>query len=443
MEDSAVFEMVGKYTKAKIMIDNVDETTLSQIVSFLNNPAFTNPVAIMPDCHAGKGAVIGFTMPLTTKLVPNVVGVDIGCGVYARKLPIRDIKNLEQLDISIRAKVPFGYEIHENPIINMEKDFPWEEVRKIARTFWSKFNKTFSTNVEPISYDYDWFISKCEIIGIDAGRAVNSLGTVGGGNHFIEVGRDSTGSLWLTIHSGSRNFGKKICEYWQGTPIRKMNEKKQEKFKAGLEEIKRTHTTKAQRKLIPEAIKQLRAYLEMDNKVAKGLEYLEGEDAYGYLHDMIFTTVYAKENRRLIGKIVSENVMGLHDPQPYEIESVHNYIDFSDFIIRKGAISAYTKFILIPLNMEDGTLICKGLANQEWNYSAPHGAGRMLSRNKAKELVDVEKAAERMRAAGIFASSIPADETKNAYKDSNIIKEAIAPTAEIVDVIKPIINLKD
>ena len=224
-----------------------------------------------------------------------------------------------------------------------------------------------------------------------------------------------------------------------------MNERKQEQFKAGLEEIKRTHTTKSQRKSIPAAIKKLKSYLGMNNKVAKGLEYLEGEDAYGYLHDMIFTTAYAKENRRLMNTIIVENIMGLRtsDKDDHKIESVHNYIDFSDFIIRKGAIAAHKEQpMLIPFNMEDGILICKGKGNKEWNYSGPHGAGRLFSRSKAKEKFSAASAAERMSDSGIFTSAIPVDEIKEAYKDSKMIEDAISPTAEVIDKIIPIMNLK-
>lgn len=180
-EEKTMFKMVGKYTKAKVMIDDIDQTAITQIISFLNNPAFTNPVAVMPDCHAGAGAVIGFTMPLTDKIIPNVIGVDIGCGVHAQRLSITELIDRKWLDGYIRERIPFGYEVHKEPIIDMEKEFPWEEVRQTAKIFWEKFNRNFFTNVKPVFYDYDWFVSKCEDIKTDVGRTVRSLGTLGGG----------------------------------------------------------------------------------------------------------------------------------------------------------------------------------------------------------------------------------------------------------------------
>lgn len=428
----------GKYTSAKVMIDDIDKETQSQIIGMINNSAFENPVSIMPDTHAGAGSVIGFTMPLTDKVIPNIVGVDINCGMLMFSLPVDIDIDREKLDKDVRTVVPFGKEVRKTPIYNMEKVFPWDKVSQLSIQFCHFYNKKFGTKMQPAFYGYKWFEDKCNQIGMDVKRAVNSIGTLGGGNHFIEVGKSkNTGQLHVTIHTGSRQLGLKICKYWQDTPTRKKMEQKQEDFKKGLVEIKATLKGKS----ISKAIKKLRAELGIDNKVDKGLEYLTGEDMYGYLTDMIFCQVYAQENRRMIS---SEILKALNTFTIQHIETIHNYISFNDFVIRKGAVSAHKgEVFILPFNMEDGILICEGKGNSEWNNSAPHGAGRLYSRTAAKKKFSGEVAKERMAAKGIYTSTVPVDEVKEAYKDPKIIENAIGPTAEIIDRIKPILNMKE
>lgn len=385
-----MLEYQGKYGKAKVMIDNIDSTTVSQIYDFLNHKAFTNPIAIMPDTHAGAGAVIGFTMPMTDKIIPNVVGVDIGCGMLSLMMneSVKKHATLDMIDQKIREEIPFGKNVRSDPYLDEFSKI----LKATSRDFTMKFNSRFGKSYSPILFNKEWFIDKAEQIDMDYTRALNSIGTLGGGNHFIEVGvSEITGRTMITIHSGSRQFGLKIAKYWQ-------------------------------------------------KKAGRGaLAYLEGDDMFGYLTDMFFAQMYAHANRKTMARII-KNMFGDCN---WEITTVHNYIDFQDFIIRKGAIRAYkSDLMVIPFNMEDGILLCKGKSNSEWNFSAPHGAGRVGSRAWAKKNLNHEEARKRMKDMGIYTSVIPKDELKGAYKDPKIIEDAIEPTAEIVDRFKPILNMK-
>lgn len=446
-----MIEFKGKYTTAKVMIDAIDGETSSQIVSFVNDPAFTNPVAIMPDCHAGKGAVIGFTMPITDRIVPNVIGVDIGCGMLSYRLDAKKLNYARPwIDREIRKQIPTGNNAHaawgcrdkSKPNVRslilsgrygMEKSFPWKEFSETTNWNAPQFFDFFGLKYEPLEYDFEWFLEKCGRVGIDPGYAEASVGTLGGGNHFIEVGRDEEDYLWVTVHSGSRNLGFKIAEYWQRraveyceTEYRKLMPEKIEKIKATLEKTK-----------WPSAIAEAKRRLWSPDS----LKHLSGELAMGYIKDMMFAQRYASINR----KAMMERILCvLGGPDVKEtIETVHNYIDPFDGIIRKGAIASYeSQKMIIPFNMEDGILVCDGRSNKEWNYSAPHGAGRVYSRSEAKRKLNVEVAAESMKQKGVYCSVLPTDEQKLAYKPAEIIEEAIKPTAKVLHRIKPILNLK-
>jgi len=392
-----MLEYTGKYGTAKVMLDTFSDDeaqgTISQIYEFLNHPAFTNPIAIMPDCHKGKGAVIGFTMKLTDKVIPNVIGVDIGCGMLSANFEHNLFLEMtpEELDEKIREKIPFSTNVHKS-----KRDFLptfYEEINTTLVNFCKKFNEEFKTSYKiPSKVDEEWLKKKCKDIGMDYDRAVNSLGTLGGGNHFIEVGIGEDDNFWITIHSGSRQLGLKIANHHQ-------------------------------------------------RKAGKGhLAYLEGNEMFDYLIGMVVAQTYAKTNRACM---LSE-IMEIVNFAPFDrISSTHNYIDFNDFIIRKGAISSYKKeYMIIPFNMEDGILLCKGKSNPEWNYSAPHGSGRVASRTWAKQNLSLNEAKERMSNRGIYCSTMPLDETKLAYKDPKIIEQAIGPTAEIVNRLKPVLCCK-
>ena len=433
-----MIELKGKYTTAKIMIDSIEPKCLSQIHTFLNHPAFTNPIAIMPDCHAGMGSVIGFTMPLTDKVIPNVVGVDIGCGILALKVGKELPCSLEQLDMKIRNKVPFGFSTHtsESRKFDFKNNFPWKALKSRLRSFAMKYNSKGSRALPTISFS--WFEEHYKSRGCDFGRVLNSIGTLGGGNHFIEVGLDLNGDFWVVIHTGSRNFGKQICDYWQRKAIRNEGRERKEKLNVEIENIREQH--KNNREAIPDLIKQTKNQFP---SCSDDLCYLTEENAFCYLLDMVIAQMYAEVNRAEIAR----SVLGIFGVKNVEtkIETTHNYVDFDDFIIRKGSISSYVgQSMIIPFNMRDGLLICEGKSNPEWNYSAPHGAGRVLSRSQAKKKLCIETFEKSME--GIFSTSVcygTLDESPMAYKDSTVIEQAIEPTATIINKVKPVLNMKD
>ena len=439
-----MIEIIGKHTTAIVMIDQVEATCVSQIYHFVNHLAFTNLVVIMPDTHAGKGSVIGFTMELTDKVIPNVVGVDISCGMLSLNFGIKNIPiSLEEFDRRIRQQIPFGVNVHDNAVVNMKNDFPWKRVNVLAEKFAMAYLNKFGVRIIPPKYSMDWFLEKCKIIGADTRRVINSLGTLGGGNHFIETGVSTVSSddFWVTIHSGSRNFGKRICDLWQHKAVKILKVDKKAELDKRIIAIREKH--KYEPRKIKEEVKKTKQELNLDHGIdMKGCEWLEGESASGYLFDMIFSQIYAEVNRKCMARII-ENI--LKKERVEEIETVHNFIDFQDFMIRKGAIRSYkNEEMIIPFNMRDGILICEGKSNSEWNYSAPHGAGRLLSRSQARKQLDVEEFKDQMN--GIYSTSVGSstiDEAPNAYKNANMIEGAIKPTATIINRIKPIHNMKD
>lgn len=432
----------GKYTNAKIMIDDIEPQCYSQILSFVNHPAFTNNIAIMPDTHAGKGSVIGFTMPLNPyRIIPNVVGVDISCGIVGMCFGFDANFNLDDsgkyaFDTKIRELIPFGQTVHTKSVIHFKNDFPWKELNQNAIEFIKNFYNKFKIRIEPPNYDYDWFENKCKQIGVKVKYAIDSIGTLGGGNHFIEIGKSEKTGYWITIHSGSRNFGARICQYWQGIAEKKIKNIKINELQKEILDIKSKYSGID----INIEINKAKERLGLNDKVSGDLLFLENEDAISYLIDMLFTQMYAEVNRNYMSYILCNII----NSRPIKtIKTNHNFIDFEDFIIRKGAIKSYiNEEMIIPFNMEDGILICTGKSNPEWNYSAPHGAGRLFSRSDAKKKLSLEDAKTSMENSGIFTTGIPLDEVKGAYKDSDVIKQAIEPTAVIIDKINPIHNLK-
>ena len=441
-----MLEIKGKYTTAKIMIDDVEESCLTQIYSMTNNPAFTEQIVIQADCHAGKGAVVGFTMPLTKKIIPNIVGSDVGCGMLSFNVGDAITENkdkLLKLDEKIRSIVPFGTNLQQRsavPSKYFEKNFPWTEANDIAKKFVVNYNRKFGTDFKFVEFNYEWFTNKCKEIGIRQ-DAEMAIGTLGSGNHFIEVGKSAnTGDIWITIHCGSRNFGKEICDFHQNKAKKVLDFKRNVGLKERIEEIRKTSVPTEIESKIKEAKKELG--LDFTDININGMESLEGQDAMNYFLDMIFTQVYAKFNR----KRISENILkGLGSDVKESIECTHNYINFDDMIIRKGSISSYVgEKMIIPFNMADGLLICEGKSNPEWNFSAPHGAGRLMSRGEANRNVDLEKFKYLMK--GIVSTSVgksTLDEAPQVYKDPKMSEAAIAPTATVIDRVKPILNLKD
>ena len=389
----------------KIFTDNIEEKALSQIHNLLAQPAFSEcKVRIMPDVHAGAGCVIGFTANMGDKVIPNVVGVDIGCGMLTAELGNIDI-DFEKLDSVIREYVPSGMNVHENA------------------------HEVFEEMKEVLCYaslkNHEWL--------------ENSLGTLGGGNHFIEVDADENGNKYLIIHTGSRNLGKQVADYYQKLAIERINGRKKEineQIKNVVAELKEA----GRQTEISSAIEAIKSSYNSVDKMPNELCYLEGEDRLNYLHDMAICQRFAKENRARIVNVICEKM----NWSPKTFETIHNYIDLDTNIIRKGAISAKNgERVLIPLNMRDGCIIGIGKGNEDWNCSAPHGAGRVMSRIEAKKKVSMEEYEKSMD--GIFTTSVSEDtldECPMAYKPIEDIIGNIAPTVDIERIIKPIYNFK-
>lgn len=370
-------ELLGKYSSAKVFTDNLEEGAKEQIIRLLDQEFVKDAkVRIMPDVHEGMGCVIGFTADMGDKVIPNIVGVDIGCGMLTVELGNIDI-DLPTLDKIIYNKIPAGRHIHSG---RKEK---YDKLRDLYC-----FRDLKNTK-----------------------RIERSIGTLGGGNHFIEVGIDSKDNKYLVIHSGSRNLGKQVAEIYQRLAIDLCSHKRD---------------------------------INNKPKYPRDLCYLTGEYRDRYLHDMRICQEYASLNRKTIANIILENLLGKNIDDFIHFETIHNYINFKDNIIRKGAISAYEgEKILIPINMRDGSIIALGKGNPDWNYSSPHGAGRLMSRTEAKQDLTLEAFEKIME--GIYSTSVhkgTLDESPFAYKSMDEIISNIQETAEIIDIIKPIYNFK-
>jgi len=407
-----LIELRGKYNTAKVFTDNVESTAQSQIIELCNQD-FTQggKIRIMPDTHAGSGCVIGFTADLGDKVIPNIVGVDIGCGMLTVELGNIDI-DLQKLDEIIKKYVPCGRNVHTEKIVN--------------------FNKL--TEV------------KCYRELKDTTRMVKSIGTLGGGNHFIEVNKDNDDNLYLVIHSGSRNLGKKVADYYQNIAIDLCSGKGD--YFIQKDQLIRDYKSQGRRDEIQKALKILeKKSNNLRPSYPEDLCFLTGEWKEKYLYDMNICQEYAMINRHVIanlilGKISESVFLSLQDFKYFH--TIHNYINFKDNIIRKGAISAYKdEKVLIPINMRDGSIIGIGKGNPDWNYSAPHGAGRLMSRRKAKELVNLAEFEKTME--GIYTTSVglsTLDEAPMAYKPIQEILDNIGDTVDVIDIIKPIYNFK-
>lgn len=351
-----MINLKGQFNEAKIFTKNVEQEALNQLKEFLNKPMSQGvKIRVMPDVHVGYDVPIGYTQTITNKIIPNFVGVDIGCGMLVTKFSNEQIPiNFEKLDNVIKKVVPSGFNV-----FNKRQDLV--------------------LNLNDLIADFN----------ID--RAFKSVGTLGGGNHFIEVNRGESGT-YLVIHSGSRHLGVEVNKYWS-------------------------------------------------NKVDKNIGYLENENFDGYLNDMKITQKFASLNRkRMRDNIFKEMNFNIIE----EFESVHNYIDLDKMILRKGATSAQEgEKLLIPLNMRDGSLICLGLGNSDWNYSAPHGAGRIMSRGEARRKISLERFKSSME--GIFSTSVTnrtLDESPFVYKDMREIIDNTSHTIKVIDHLKTLYNYK-
>ena len=429
-----MLELIGKYNKnCKVYNDDVECAALDTICNILNIKEHADvPIRIMPDVHDGKGIVIGFTQPLTNAVCPSHVGVDIGCTV---DMYITDKKvNADEFPIinhRIKQKIAFGMELAP------KKSYEEKDLYKFLRTYYDKARTSWPEMINDIYIDEDYIYEICTKIGIDLKRFYYALGTVGGGNHYCEIG-EKDGCYTFSIHCGSRNFGKKICEYWENVANGKTYDKK--KFKELSAEIKKNTQDKT---LIPELLEEAKKTL-MTQDCTPG--YLTGENMKGYITDMVVATGYALFNHHVIANMIAKIFDKICGAKVVEhFTSIHNYIDFEDHIIRKGAIRAYKdEIILVPLNMRDGVAVCRGLGNEDWNYSCSHGCGRKMSRLKAKETLLMENFEADMQ--NVFSTCISKstiDESPAAYKDSNKILDLISETCEVLYVVKPVISIKD
>ncbi len=360
-------------------------------------------IRIMPDVHAGKGCTVGTTMTITDKICPNLVGVDIGCGMLTSKLANKKIV-LTHLDEACHA-IPSGFNV-------------WPERKK----------------------RFDLQMLRCYRQLRDTKRLERSLGTLGGGNHFIELDRGFRGEYYLVIHSGSRNLGKQVAEYYQSLAIELHQGK--EKYLKARKELIREYKEQDRRDEIQEALKSL-TWQKHKSEIPDDLAYLYGEYMQDYLHDIVICQVFAHESRQLMADIICEKC-------GYEVDerfaTVHNYISVNEMILRKGAISAQkNEKVLIPMNMRDGCIIGIGKGVEEWNYSAPHGAGRLMSRKAARENLSMEEYKKTMEENGIYSTSVneaTLDEAPMAYKKVDDILEDIRETVDILEIIKPVYNFK-
>lgn len=428
-----MIQLKGKYTDALIYIDEVEDGLLSQVYEVINSATSDGlKVRIMPDCHVGAGICVGFTTELGKWLNPNQLGVDIGCGMLSSKFSKKYNLNLSEIDVKIKNSVPMGFRTHEEAVF---KFIPFAEVQEVADKFVTQYNARFGTSYEAPTYNEKWLSSRLKAMKMGEDKFWNAIGSLGGGNHFIEIGIDSNQDYWVTVHTGSRNFGLKVADYWNNV-ARSQSIIAPDQYAKELDDIKQNTSPMS---LIPKKIQELKDKY----KVGVNKEYLQGDNMIGYLFDMIFAQKYAEWNRMTITNIIKD-VIGISKFEEV-VSTVHNYIDTKDMIIRKGAIAAYIgEKLIIPFNQRDGILLCEGKSNPDWNFSGPHGAGRKWSRSKAKEMVTVEQVKKSMK--GIYTTSIckeTLDESAFAYKNSETIEEAIEPTAIILDRIKPILNIKD
>lgn len=397
-----MIEIVGKYNRALCYCTGLEEQAAEQIRAVCDQEAFRGcKIRIMPDVHAGKGCTIGTTMTIADKLVPGMVGVDIGCGMETVKIAEREI-DFAKLDALVHAEIPCGRNVREEAHV--------------------------------LNEEIDLGALRCADF-VHLGHARKSIGTLGGGNHFIEVDRGGNGELYLVVHSGSRHLGVEVAEYYQeqgrlamwggayhqiGSLIAKLKEEGRfQEIEPTVQALKREHNI----------------------GIPKDLVYVEGKLFEDYIHDMRIVQKFAVLNRKAMMEVM---VSGMGFTQVEEFTTIHNYIDTDAMILRKGSVSAKVgEKLLIPMNMRDGSLICLGKGNEEWNCSAPHGAGRLMSRRKAFGSLSMEQYRAQME--GIYTTCVvpdTLDESPMAYKSMEEIVAQIEPTVQIVERVRPVYNFK-
>ena len=392
--------IVGTNNSAIVYTSALEEKAMQQIKELCNQKYSSgSKIRIMPDVHAGAGCTIGTTMTIQNKIVPNLVGVDIGCGMECIQIEEKEI-DLERLDAVIHKYIPAGFNVRNTPH----------------------------------EYLADAKIDDL-ICRININHAQNSLGTLGGGNHFIESNKDDSGNIYIVVHSGSRHMGLEIANHYQELAWENINSRS----KPHIEKLIAEYKAASRETEIQQAISAVKS--KSHTNIPKALAYIEGKDFDDYIHDMQIAQEYAELNRKaMINVIVKQMGLTITD----QFTTIHNYIDMDSMILRKGAVSAKAgERLLIPINMRDGSLICVGKGNDEWNQSAPHGAGRLMSRTAAKKKFTLGAFKEQMQ--GVYSSTVDIstlDECPMAYKSIDDIMNNISETADIMKVIKPVYNFK-
>jgi RNA-splicing ligase RtcB len=397
-----MIQIDGKYNSAIVYADNIDPAAREQLETLCGQAFVTgSKIRIMPDVHVGAGCTIGTTMTIEDKAIPNLVGVDIGCGMEVMKIENRHLE-LEKLDKLIHGKIPSGFNIRKS------EHFLMEELDL------GQLNCANEVNVH---------------------RAKRSMGTLGGGNHFIEVNGDSSGNLFLVIHSGSRHLGLEVATLYQEEAYKRLNKNSKKDMEALISEYKGGSREKELQKEIRKRMS------DVLTDIPPAFAYVSGTLFNEYVHDMKIVQEFAELNRKAMAH---EIVKGMDLRVEYRFATIHNYIDTENMILRKGAVSAREgELLLIPINMRDGSLVCKGKGNPEWNESAPHGAGRLMSRKKARKTLSMAQYKETME--GIYSTSVNSetlDECPLAYKPMEEIISGIGETVEILETIKPVYNFK-
>ena len=397
-----MIEIKGLHNTAVCYTPQLEDKAAEQIKTVCDQEVFADSkIRIMPDVHAGMGCTIGTTMTITDKIVPGMVGVDIGCGMETVRLEV-DSLDFERLDEVIHKHIPSGF-----------------EVRKTPHEYASEIDLSGLRCAKSVNLD----------------RAYKSIGTLGGGNHFIEVARSDSGDIYIVVHSGSRHLGNQVAEYYQNEGYDALRGCAQSQIEEVIAQLK----AEGRQKEIQATVSRLKAETEIP--VPKDLAYVEGDLFDDYIHDMKIMQRYAVLNRKAM---VDTILVGMRLSAAEEFTTIHNYIDTESMILRKGAVSAKDgEKLLIPINMRDGSLICIGKGNPDWNYSAPHGAGRLMSRSRALRELSMEQYQTEMK--DIYSTCVvpgTLDESPMAYKPIDEIIDQIKPTAEIVTRIKPLYNFK-
>lgn len=429
-----MLELKGQYNKdCKIFTDNVENEALSVVYKLLDTKELADsPIRCMPDIHMStSSAVVGMTIPIKDYVNPEHVSVDIGCTVseYFTDADINP-EYFEVLEHRVRKEIPMGFEIND------KRQFDMKDFYKFLQSFYDKARVLWPEMINDFDISEKGISEFCKRINLEEATMYHSIMSTGGSNHGIEFG-DANGKLAFMIHCGSRNLGTKVCRHW--AKIASSSQTDNKRLKEEISKVKKTIKNRTEREnKIAELKKQAEAQVA-------GNGYLTGENMKGYITDIVIATAYAQFNHKVIADRIADIVYRTCKGKVTDkIVSIHNYIDFEDHILRKGAIRAYKdELIVVPLSMKDGVLVCKGKSNPDWNFSCSHGAGRRMSRAQAKKNLSIEEYKKEME--GIYSTRLnmsTIDESPMAYKDPEEIKDLISETCEILYTIKPVINIK-